>query len=217
METVKQPSPSTYPEIYAERNSRLYRGPASDLTFRFSSAERTKYVRSHVLKGRSVVTGSGTKCADFPRDYPLAVTTSLASHTRRASPLLAGYLPKSLSARAIQLPDKEFRSDCYFYDLSDTDRRVDVCLPPYVAIGPGPYLRLSRAGWRVASEGSWRMKRQWTSLLIVRTRCIVTRTRVARDPRIFQHIASCTVGIASAGGNERPLLARKGHVTLGPL
>jgi hypothetical protein len=103
------------------------------------------------------------------------------------------------------------------YDLSDTDRRVDVCLPPYVAIGPGPYLRLSRAGWRVASEGSWRMKRQWTSLLIVRTRCIVTRTRVARDPRIFQHIASCTVGIASAGGNERPLLARKGHVTLGPL
>jgi hypothetical protein len=33
----------------------------------------------------------------------------LASHTRRASPLLAGYLPKLLPARAMQLPDKEFR------------------------------------------------------------------------------------------------------------
>jgi hypothetical protein len=32
-----------------------------------------------------------------------------ASHTRKASPLLAGYCTKSLSYRAIQLPDKEFR------------------------------------------------------------------------------------------------------------
>jgi hypothetical protein len=32
-----------------------------------------------------------------------------ASHTRKASPLLAGYCTKSLPYRAIQLPDKEFR------------------------------------------------------------------------------------------------------------
>src|SRR6266576_3903175 len=32
-----------------------------------------------------------------------------ASHTRRASPLLAGYSLGSLPARAIRLPDKEFR------------------------------------------------------------------------------------------------------------
>src|SRR5205823_14163962 len=32
-----------------------------------------------------------------------------ASHTRRASPLLAGCPLESLPARAIQLPDKEFR------------------------------------------------------------------------------------------------------------
>src|SRR5215831_7322788 len=32
-----------------------------------------------------------------------------APHTRRASPLLAGYPLESLPARAIRLPDKEFR------------------------------------------------------------------------------------------------------------
>jgi hypothetical protein len=46
-------------------------------------------------------------------------------------------------------------------------------------------------------------KRQRTSLLIVRTRRIFTAVgRVARDARMFQHIASCTDGIASVGGNE---------------
>src|SRR4029450_10888063 len=41
METVKHPSPSTYPEMYAERNSRLLQGPASDRTHRFSPPRRT--------------------------------------------------------------------------------------------------------------------------------------------------------------------------------
>jgi hypothetical protein len=53
----------------------------------------------------------------------------------------------------------------------------------------------------VASEGSWLSQR--TSLLIVRTRRVFTRTRqVARDTRMSQHIASCTDGITSAGGNK---------------
>jgi hypothetical protein len=86
MEMVKQPSPSTYPEMYAERNSRLCVEPASDRTHRFSPAGRTIRVRSHVLNGRSVVTGSGTKCADFPRDYPLAATTSLRRRIRGGFP-----------------------------------------------------------------------------------------------------------------------------------
>ena len=36
-----------------------------------------------------------------------------APRTRRASPLLAGFSPESLLARAIQLPDKEFRLSSY--------------------------------------------------------------------------------------------------------
>src|SRR5919108_2559409 len=55
MDTVKQPSPSTYPEMYAERNSRLYLGPASDRTYGLSLAVRTTNARSHVPEGRSVV------------------------------------------------------------------------------------------------------------------------------------------------------------------
>src|SRR5919108_5936989 len=89
--------------MYAERNSRLFRVPASDRTQRFSSPRRTKEMRSHVQKGRSVVTGSSRLCDNFPRDCPLAPTASLALRTRRVSPLLAGF------TRAIQLPDKEFR------------------------------------------------------------------------------------------------------------
>ena len=53
-------------------------------------------------------TGSPSRCYDV-LDAP---------RTRRASPLLAGF------ARAIQLPDKEFRSDLLLVDLSSLDRRV---------------------------------------------------------------------------------------------
>src|SRR5689334_9118366 len=42
METVKHPSPSTYPEMYAERNSRLCQGPASDRIHRLSRHYRTE-------------------------------------------------------------------------------------------------------------------------------------------------------------------------------
>ena len=75
-------------------------------------------------------------------------------HTRRASPLLAG-VPDVLDlARAIELPDKEFRSRLLLEDLSESDRRVGANLPPHVAMRYGPYLHLSRGGWRVASEDS---------------------------------------------------------------
>jgi hypothetical protein len=70
IETVKQPSPSTYPEMYAERNSRLRLGPASDRIHRLSPALRTASLRSHVQKGRSVVTGSDTKVCRLPTGLP---------------------------------------------------------------------------------------------------------------------------------------------------
>src|SRR5436309_9647627 len=66
-------------------------------------------MRSHVQKGRSVVTGSNSE-ESTSHGITLSRHDVLeASHTRRASPLLAGYRTKSLSFRAIQLPDKEFR------------------------------------------------------------------------------------------------------------
>src|SRR6266702_6998045 len=94
--------------MYAERNSRLPQGPASDRIHRLSRSRRTA-MRSHVHKGRSVVTGSNTE-ESTSHGITLSRHDVLeASHTRRASPLLAGYCTKSLPYRAIQLPDKEFR------------------------------------------------------------------------------------------------------------
>src|SRR5204863_6481192 len=111
-ETVKQPSPSAYPEMYTERNSRLYLGPASDRTHRFSPDLRTMRVRSHVQKGRSVVTGSSTNCADFPRDHPLAVTTSLTVAYEEGFPVISRLYSteitssqgKSITRQGISLP-----------------------------------------------------------------------------------------------------------------
>src|SRR5581483_12467039 len=100
--------------MYAERNSRLLgQGPASDRIHRFSRRSGMG-MRSHcdaTVTDQSLRGQPPTPCrGDFPRDYPLAATTSLtASHTRRASPLLAGCPPGSLLTRAIHLPDKEFR------------------------------------------------------------------------------------------------------------
>src|SRR3989442_10874559 len=71
--------------------------------------------------GRSVVTGSSTECADFPRDYPSRHGVLEAPHTKRASPLLAGCPLELLPARAIQLPDKEFRSCLIRTCLNRTD------------------------------------------------------------------------------------------------
>src|SRR5438874_13451003 len=72
-------------------------------------------MRSHVQKGQSVVTGSNSE-----ESTSHGITVSRrdvleASHTRRASPLLAGCPLESLPARAIQLPDKEFRYLRQFY------------------------------------------------------------------------------------------------------
>src|SRR5438874_11655766 len=62
------------------------------------------------LRGQTLTTSR------LPTGLPFRVTTSLkASHTRRASPLLAGCPLESLPARAIRLPDKEFRYLRQFY------------------------------------------------------------------------------------------------------
>src|SRR5688500_18995166 len=67
-------------------------------------------MRSHVRIGRSVVTGSDSFESRLPTGLPFRCYGVLeAPRTRRASPLLAGYPPRLLPARAIQLPDKEFR------------------------------------------------------------------------------------------------------------
>src|SRR6266550_7750808 len=67
-------------------------------------------MRSHVQKGQSVVTGSNSRRESTSHGITLSRHDVLeASHTRRASPLLAGCPLESLPARAIQLPDKEFR------------------------------------------------------------------------------------------------------------
>ena len=73
------------------------------------------------------------------------------------------------------LPDKEFRSSS-----------------PHVAMRLGPYLHLSRGGWRMASEdsGSTRFR---SFLLIVRTGRIFTAWQprlVAPHTRSSQHMAS---------------------------
>jgi hypothetical protein len=68
------------------------------------------FARSHVQTGRSVVTGSSTKCADFPRDHPFAATTSLSVAHEEGFPVISRIIRlELLPARAIQLPDKEFR------------------------------------------------------------------------------------------------------------
>src|SRR5213592_1672123 len=82
-------------------------------------------MRSHgqVGPGRSVVTGlsahAGVTASESsrhdgrtPTSHGITISRHdvlEASHTRKASPLLAGHCTKSLSHRAIQLPDKEFR------------------------------------------------------------------------------------------------------------
>src|SRR3972149_7846055 len=65
-----------------------------------------------------------------------------ASHTRRASPLLAGDRRDLSRLGQFPLPDKEFRSDLLLWDLSAKDRRMGVRPSPHVAVGLGPYLRL---------------------------------------------------------------------------
>src|SRR4051812_13272303 len=72
-------------------------------------------MRSHVhmRHGRSVVTGSTSRRQGVTATSH-GITISRhdvleASHTRKASPLLAGCCTKLLPHRAIRLPDKEFR------------------------------------------------------------------------------------------------------------
>ena len=95
METVKHPSPSAYPEMYAERNSRLHcQGPASDRTHRFSGWDRME-MRSHRDRTASRISRYGvnfsTEEKRLPTGLPFRCYDVLeASHTRRASPLLAG-------------------------------------------------------------------------------------------------------------------------------
>src|SRR5262249_39053903 len=89
METVKQPSPSTYPEMYAERNSRLYLGPASDRIHRVSGKCRTECDLTSFSDDQSL-RGQAPK-SRLPTGLPSRLDDVLeASRTRRASPLLAG-------------------------------------------------------------------------------------------------------------------------------
>src|SRR5919199_5259906 len=97
--------------MYAERNSRLCQGPASDRMRGFSPRDRTNNTRSHVRKGRSVVTGSSTKCADFPRDHPLAFTTSLSAAYEEGFPVISRLIAEialstgnSITRQGISLP-----------------------------------------------------------------------------------------------------------------
>src|SRR6266480_6551575 len=86
IETVKHPSPSTYPEMYAERNSRLLQGPASDRTHRLSPALRTAEHDLTSKKDDQSLRGQSQNCDDFPRDYPFAATASLTRRVRGGLP-----------------------------------------------------------------------------------------------------------------------------------
>src|SRR5437899_10041067 len=97
--------------MYAERNSRLLiQGPASDRIHRLSRQRRTECdltskkddqsLRGQTPKSR-LPTGSPFRCHDVLE----------ASHTRRASPLLAGFFNeitfvtgKSITRQGISLP-----------------------------------------------------------------------------------------------------------------
>src|SRR3954465_837915 len=97
--------------MYAERNSRLTKGPASDRIHRLSGKIRTECdltatlgMADQSLRGQGFSRSPTSHGITFSRHDVLE-----ASHTRKASPLLAGYCTKLLPYRAIQLPDKEFR------------------------------------------------------------------------------------------------------------
>src|SRR5205809_3233465 len=74
---------------------------------------RRQRLRSHVPKDDQSLRGqSSTRSAPSRTSHGITFSRHdvlEASHTRKASPLLAGYCTKSLSHRAIRLPDKEFR------------------------------------------------------------------------------------------------------------
>src|SRR6266536_2618578 len=101
--------------MYAERNSRLTKGPASDRIHRLSRQRRTECDLTSIrgmddqsLRGQTRHHRSAEPTSHgitFSRHDVLG-----ASHTRKASPLLAGESAESLPHRATQLPDKEFRS-----------------------------------------------------------------------------------------------------------
>src|SRR2546425_6059031 len=98
--------------MYAERNSRLNQGPASDRIHRLSPRGGTECDLTSIKDDQSL-RGQAPK-SRLPTGLPTRCYGVLeAPRTRRASPLLAGLSPGSLLARAIRLPDKEFRSDCY--------------------------------------------------------------------------------------------------------
>src|SRR5256885_6633959 len=162
--------------MYAERNSRLTKGPASDRIHRLSRQWRTECDLTSIqdmddqsLRGQALrrsdaeLTSHGIT---FSRHDVLG-----ASHTRKASPLLAGESTGSLPHRATQLPDKEFRS-CLPWTCP-SGRHSLRCRSLHVAMQMGPYHRPQAEGvWRMVSEDSRYLSGSF--LLIVRTRRIVT-------------------------------------------
>src|SRR2546422_10723070 len=115
-------------------------------------------MRSHVhaRHGRSVVTGSSSTPSHCEEPTSHGITFSRhdvlgASHTRKASPLLAGESTGSLPHRATQLPDKEFRS-CLPWTCP-SGRHSLRCRSLHVAMQMGPYHRPQAEGvWRMVSE-----------------------------------------------------------------
>jgi hypothetical protein len=75
--------------MYAERNSRLRLGPASDRIHRLSPATRTAGLRSHVQKGRSVVTGSDTKVCRLPTGLPSRCHDALIAAYEEGFPVIS--------------------------------------------------------------------------------------------------------------------------------
>ncbi len=129
-------------------------------------------MRSHVQKDDQSLRGHTPK-SRLPTGLPFRCYDVLeASHTRRTSPLLAGFLTELLPPRANQLPDKEFRFASYsdMSELGATSFGDVHCMSPcrgdHLIIRPMPDV------WRMVSEDSRATLESF--LLIVRTRRVVT-------------------------------------------
>src|SRR5437764_4883233 len=134
IETVKHPSPSTYPEMYDGRSTRPCREPAYCSGHRFATLQPYGWgvtaTRSLVLSD-SVVTGPYllAQAEGFPRHYPPSIASFLIEAAGVGFAVMSGIYPRdhSRGGQVGYLPDKEFRSS-----------------PPHVAMRLGPSLQLTR-------------------------------------------------------------------------
>lgn len=163
--------------MYAERNWRLYQGPASDRTCRFALSAKGAISRP---EGRSVVTGSGST-SRLPTGLPTRVTPSLGDAYEEGFPVISRLLGRPIAQLGqSSYPTRNFARICYLLTCHRaTGGRSQP--PPCVAAGPGPYLHLHEevvGVWPLRGHG-WCQR---TSLLIVRiTRHVVTIVDTASD------------------------------------